>query len=160
MKRHLIAAAVLLLLGTANASAQTVDVPTLSMEGARRVLDAAETEAKRNGWNVSIAITDPAGQLLAFARLDGAPPASIGIAQGKARTAAWFRRPSKAIEDLAASRAGVVTLEGITALEGGVPITVGERVVGAIGVSGVTSQQDAQVARAGAAAVAPASGPR
>ena len=144
----------LVLIGAAQASAQTIDVPTLSMEGARRVLDAAEIEAKRNSWNVSIAVMDPSGQLLAFARMDGAPLASIGIAQGKARTSALFRRPSKAIEDLAASRVGFVALDGITPVEGGVPILVGERVVGAIGVSGVTSQQDAQIARAGASAVA------
>lgn len=151
MKRLCVAG---LLAGAPIAGAQVVvDMPVLSREGVERVLRSAEAAARQNGWAVSIAVTDPSGLLLAFARLDNAPPSSIEIAIGKGRTAALFRRPSKAIEDLAATRAGFIAIEGIIPLEGGLPITVGDRVVGAIGVSGVTSVQDAQVARAGAESV-------
>lgn len=129
--------------------AQVIERPVLSRAGVDQVLQAAEAEAKRNGWAVSIAVTDPSGLLLGFIRLDDAPPSSIDIALGKARTSARFRRPSKALEDLAGARVGFVAIEGIVPVEGGIPIVVGDRIVGAIGVSGVTSGQDAQVARAG-----------
>lgn len=135
--------------------AQLREVRVLGAEGARRALAAAEAEARRNGWNVSIAVVDLAGELLAFHRMDGAPAASVDLSRGKARTAARLRRPTRALDSSAtAGRAALLTV-GMVLLEGGVPIVVGGTVVGAVGVSGVTSQQDATVAQAGAGAVTP-----
>ena len=118
------------------------------------MMAAAEAEAARNGWPVAIAIVDASGELIVFHKLDGTQSASIDIAIGKARTAARLRRPTKALEDaIASGRMALAAVEGITPLEGGVPITVEGQVIGAIGVSGVTSQQDAQVAQAGVGAL-------
>jgi glc operon protein GlcG len=143
------------LVAPAAARAQLVDAKVLGLEGARRALTAADAEARRNGWSVSIAVVDASGALLAFQRMDDAPPASVELSTGKARTAARFRRPSKAMEEaIAKGRVAFAAVEGITPIEGGVPIVVDGRVVGAVGVSGVTSPQDAQVAAAGAAALA------
>jgi uncharacterized protein GlcG (DUF336 family) len=127
----------------------------IGFEAARRAMAAAEEEATRNNWGVAIAILDSGGHLVMLHRLDGTQIGSIRIAEGKARTALEFRRPTKALEDaVAAGGAGLrlLSLENFFPLEGGVPIVAGGRIVGAIGVSGVTSQQDAQVARAGAEA--------
>ena len=134
--------------------AQLLEQRVLGQEGARRALAAAEAEARRNGWKVSIAVVDHAGELLAFTRMDDAALTSIGIAQAKARTAARFRRPTRALDSsLTAGRTALLAFEGIMPVEGGVPIVVDGRVVGAVGVSGVTSQQDAVAASAGAGAV-------
>ena len=136
--------------------AQLVDQKVLSQEGARRALAAAETEARRNGWRVSIAVVDATGELMAFTRMDDAAVTSVAISQGKARTAARFRRPTRALDSsLTAGRTALLAFEGIMPVEGGVPIVVGGRVVGGVGVSGVTSQQDAVAAQAGAGAVGP-----
>lgn len=140
--------------GAGAAEGQLVETVRVGADGARMVLDAAQAEARRNGWSVSIAVVDPAGQLVAFARGDDAHHASIDLALGKARTAARFRRPSKEMEDRLATRPAFLAVEGIVPIEGGIPILVDGKVVGAIGVSGVTSQQDAQIAAAGAAAIA------
>ena len=129
----------------------------IGLEAARRAMAAAEEEATRNGWGVAIAVVDSGGHLVMLHRLDGTQIASVRIAEGKARTALEFRRPTKALEDaVAGGGAGLrlLSLENIFPLEGGVPIVAGGRIVGGIGVSGVTSQQDAQVARAGAEAAA------
>ena len=137
------------------ADAQLLDAQVLSLEGARRALAAAEAEARRNNWNVSIAVVDAAGELVAFVRMDDASPASVDISRAKARTAARFRRPTKAMEEaVQGGRVVMLAFEGVTPVEGGVPIVVGGKVVGAVGVSGVTSPQDAQVATAGVSAVA------
>jgi len=137
-------------------AAQLLDAKVVSLEAATRMMAAAEAEARKNGWNVSIAITDGAGDLVLFRRMDDASPASVVISQAKARTAARFRRPTKALEDAVASgRAALLSFEGVTFVEGGVPITVDGKVMGGVGVSGATSQQDAQVARAGAGALVP-----
>lgn len=134
----------------------------IGIEAARRVMAAAEAEATRNGWGVVIAIVDSGGHLVLLQRLDHTQIASLRIAEGKARSALEFRRPTKALEDTVAG-GGVglrlLTLEGVTALEGGVPIQADGRIVGAIGVSGVLSSQDAMVATAGAQAVAQAVAP-
>ena len=134
--------------------AQVRAVATVSAEGARKALQAAEAEARKQGWALSIAVVDPAGELVAFLRMDGASASSVDISRGKARTAARFRRPTKALEDaVAGGRAALTTFEGMTLVEGGVPIVVDGQVVGAVGVSGASSAQDAQVAQVGAAAV-------
>ena len=147
-------AAALSLSSGADASAQFLDAKVIGMEAARTMMAAAEAEAARNGWPVAIAIVDASGELIVFHKLDGTQSASIDIAIGKARTAARLRRPTKALEDaIASGRMALAAVEGITPLEGGVPITVEGQVIGAIGVSGVTSQQDAQVAQAGVGAL-------
>lgn len=127
----------------------------ISQANARRVIDAALAEAARNDWPVSIAVVEPNGELVAFARSDGASYGSIAISQQKAWTAARFRRDSKAFSDsVAQGRVQILSLDGVAAVEGGILIVVDGKIVGAVGVSGVTSAQDAQVARAGADAAA------
>jgi uncharacterized protein GlcG (DUF336 family) len=124
----------------------------ISLEQAKKVMDAAEAEARKNGWPVAIAIVDSAAQLQMFRKLDSTQHASVAIAQGKAMTAVNYRRPSKALEDAIAGGGAalrLLALEGITPLEGGILIVVDGRIAGGIGVSGVTAAQDAQVARAG-----------
>jgi uncharacterized protein GlcG (DUF336 family) len=155
MRRSLIAlVALAALFLPARAQAQLRQVAMVGAEGAKRALVAAEQEARKQGWNVSIAVVDPAGELVGFLRMDGAPQASVDIARGKARTAARFRRPTKALEEIVAGgRVAAVTFEGMVLIEGGVPITVDGVVVGAVGVSGASSAQDAQVAQAAANAV-------
>jgi glc operon protein GlcG len=145
----------LALLAASPLAAQTRQVRTLSADGAAAAMAAARAEAVRNNWNLSIAIVDPAGELLAFARMDGAGISTIQNALGKAVTSARFRSPTQRFDSLASIRPGLLTFENITAVEGGVPIVIEGVVVGAIGVSGASSAQDAQVGRAGAAAVRP-----
>jgi len=133
--------------------------PPISIEAARRVMVAAESEASANGWPMVIAIVDSGAHLVMLHRLDQAPLASADIAQRKARTAASFRRPSKAFEDALAG--GGVSLRllafgpDLIPAEGGVPLLENGLVVGAIGVSGMQAHQDGQVAKAGARVLAP-----
>jgi glc operon protein GlcG len=135
-------------------NAQFVDRKALTLDGAKRIMAAAEAEAMKNSWTVAIAIVDAAGELIAFHKIDDTQAASIDVAIGKARTAARMKRPTKALEDaVAGGRTVLLSVAGLVPLEGGVPITVEGRIIGAVGVSGVTSQQDAQVAQAGIAAL-------
>ncbi len=129
--------------------------PYLSLEDVRRVAQAAEAEAMRNQWAVTIAITDEGGHLLWLQRLDGAPPVSAHIAPGKARTAALGRRESRVYEEIInQGRTSFLSAPTIDAmLEGGVPIMAQGHCVGAVGVSGVKSTEDAQIAKAGIAAL-------
>lgn len=144
----------------ASSAASVTMQPALSADAVKRALAAAEAEAAKNGWRVSIAVVDPAGELLGFMRLEGAPFSSVDVAQAKARSAARFRRPTLAFSDaVAAGRTAILALPGVVPIEGGVPVTIDGRVVGAVGVSGVTSQQDAQVAWAAAVAVGGAPAP-
>ena len=125
------------------------------MADAKKAMAAAEAEATRNNWGVAIAIVDSGANLVMLQRLDNAQLSSVRIAQQKARTAAEFRRPTKVFEDAVAGGGiglRVLTFGGSVA-EGGVPIVSGGKVIGAIGVSGVQSHQDAQVAQAGADAL-------
>jgi len=136
------------------ASAQTADKKVLNLDGARKVAAAAEAEAKKNGWNVVIVVVDDGGNLLYLQRMDGTQTGSIQVAIDKARTAQAFKRPTKVFEDaIAGGRTAILGLDGALPLEGGLPVKVGDQMVGAIGVSGVTSQQDGQIAKAGADAV-------
>lgn len=129
--------------------------PVLDRADADRMLAAARAEADAHGWAVSIAIVDDGGHPLAFSRLDGAATASAAIAQEKARSAALGRRETKTYEDMInGGRTAFLSAPLAGLLEGGVPITVGGHIAGAIGVSGVKSEQDAQIARAGAESVA------
>jgi uncharacterized protein GlcG (DUF336 family) len=129
--------------------------PVLTLDDVKRMAAAAEAEALKNQWAVTIAIVDDGGHLLWLQRLDGAAPISSHIAPGKARTAAIGRRESKVYEDMInqgrAAFLSAPTLEGM--LEGGVPILVQGQCVGAVGVSGVKSSEDVQIAKAGIAAL-------
>lgn len=126
----------------------------LTLEDVKKIAAAAESEAVRNNWGVVIAIVDDGGHLLWLQRLDGAAPVSAYIAPEKARTAALGRRESKAYEDLINNgRTAFLTAPMQGMLEGGVPIVVQGQVVGAVGVSGVKSTQDVQIAQAGIAAL-------
>ena len=129
----------------------------LTHDDVAQILDAARQEALKNNWGVTVAITDDGGHLLGLIRLDGAPPMSAAIAPGKARTAAMGRRESRLFEEMInQGRASFMTAPGLDALlEGGVPIVVDGQCLGAVGVSGVKSIEDAQIARAGIAAVVP-----
>lgn len=136
------------------AEAQVTTRQALTLDGAKRIMAAAEAEAVKNNWTVAIAIVDEAGDLIALHKIDDTQAGSIDIAIGKARTSARMKRPTKALEEaIAGGRHALLGVEGIMPLEGGVPITVDGRIIGAVGVSGVTSQQDAQVAMAGIAAL-------
>jgi glc operon protein GlcG len=129
--------------------------PAITFDAAKKALAAAEAEAKKNNWPVAIAIVDSAGQLAAFSKMDNTQHASVDIAIGKAVSANNLKRPTKALQDtIAQGGAGLrlLAVKGITPLEGGVPIVVDGKIIGAIGVSGVASNQDADVAMAGAAA--------
>ena len=121
----------------------------------KAITTAAEAEALKNNWAVSICIVDDGGHLLSFQRLDGAAPVSAHIAPGKAVTAALGRRESKAYEDMInGGRVSFLSAPGLEAmLEGGVPIIKDGQCLGAVGVSGVKSNEDAQIARAGIAAI-------
>jgi glc operon protein GlcG len=127
----------------------------LSLVDVKKIAAAAEAEALANNWAVAIAIVDDGGHLLSFQRLDGTAPISADIAPAKARTAALGRRESKIYEDMINNgRMSFITapkLEGM--LEGGVPIMIDGQCLGAVGVSGVKSSEDAQVAKAGIAAL-------
>jgi len=125
-------------------------------ETAKKVAGAALAEARKNGWTMAVAIVDPSGDLVYFEKIDGTQAASTLIAVDKARSSARFKRPTKALQDtLAAGGEGLrmLALQGAVPVDGGVPIIMDGKIVGAVGVSGGTSTQDAQCANAGAATV-------
>jgi uncharacterized protein GlcG (DUF336 family) len=135
--------------------AQLASKKALTLEAAKKIAAAAEAEAKKNNWNVVICIVDEGASLLYLQRMDGTQIGSVDIAQMKARTAIKMKRPSKVLEDaVAGGRNAVLKLPDVLPVEGGVPLTVDGQFIGAIGVSGVTSQQDGQIAAAGVAALA------
>lgn len=124
----------------------------LTLATARKITAAAEAEAQQHDWPVVIAVVDDGGNLICLDRLDNAQFGSVEIAIRKAKAAVAFKRPTKAWEDaLAGGRQGVLRLPGVVPSEGGVPLTWKGQIIGAIGVSGVKSSEDGQVARAGAA---------
>ena len=139
-------------------SVRAAELPTkkvLSLEAARQVAAAAEKHARENKWNVCIAIVDDGGHLVYFQRMDSTQHGSVLVSQRKAQTAIGFKRPSKTFEEgVAGGRSVLLSLPGATPLEGGIPLVVDGEMIGAIGVSGVTSQQDGQIAQAGADALA------
>jgi len=137
-----------------NANAQLADKKVLTLEAAKKIAVAAEAEARKNNWNVVIAVVDDGGHLVYLQRIDGTQTGSIDVAIGKARTSAAFKRPTKVFDELAKTRPSITSISpNAVLLEGGVPVMVGGQLVGAVGVSGVTSQQDAQIAEAGIAAL-------
>jgi len=126
----------------------------LSLEVAKQIAAAAENHARENQWNVCIAIVDDGGHLIYFQRIDGTQTGSVLVSQRKAQTAIAFKRPTKVFEEgVAGGRNALLGLPGAVPLEGGIPLTVDGQMIGAIGVSGVTAQQDGMIAQAGADAL-------
>lgn len=156
--------AMLLAVGCAGtALAQTPAAPPttpygepISLEMAKKAVAAAEAEAAQHGWPMAIAVVDTGGNLVALHRMDNTQIGSIRLAEGKAHTAVEFRRPSRVMQDAVAG-GGVglwwLRVDGVIPLEGGVPIVVNGKIIGAVGVSGGASPQDAQTAQAGADAL-------
>jgi uncharacterized protein GlcG (DUF336 family) len=158
MHRHLLYVAILVAAFLPRAAAAqgqpTMYGPSIVAEQAKTIAAAAIAEARKNQWTMAIAIVDTAGDLVYFERMDHTQVGSVDIAQAKARSAARFKRPTKAFQDaLAAGGEGwrILSLEGAVAVEGGIPLMSGGKIVGAIGASGGTSQQDGVTAAAGAA---------
>jgi uncharacterized protein GlcG (DUF336 family) len=127
--------------------------PCLTLEDCRKITAAAEAEAKKNKWNVSIAILDDGGHVLLLTRMDGAAPVTAQIAAEKGRSAAVARRSTKVSEDRIAAGRLVLLKMPVLPVQGGVPIMVQGECVGAVGVSGVQSHEDEQVCNAGIAAL-------
>jgi glc operon protein GlcG len=123
------------------------DIPygtPITMDRAQTLVQAAVAEANKRGWKMNVAVVDPNGDLIAFGRMDGAQLASISISQHKARVAARYRRPTRALED-AVQKFGfnyILTLNDVTASRGGIPLVEGGKIIGAIGCSGGTGSQD------------------
>jgi uncharacterized protein GlcG (DUF336 family) len=124
---------------------------TVNLEQAKKAAGAAMEFAAKNGWTMAITVVSPSGDLVYFQKMDSTQYASIAISQHKARAAATFRRPTKVFEDRIATPAGVpaLTLDGVIASEGGIPLVMGGKIVGALGCSGGTGQQDGQTCQAG-----------
>jgi len=124
----------------------------VTLEQAKKAIAAGQAEARKNSWPVAIAIVDNAGQLVAFEKMDNTQTASVEVAQDKAVSAAIYRRTTKVVQDgLAAGGAGLrlLALRGMSPVEGGIPLVVDGKIIGGIGVSGVNSDQDGMVAKAG-----------
>ena len=129
---------------------------SISLENAKKAAAPALAEARKNNWNMAVAIVDPDGNLVYYEKMDNTQIGSSDVCISKARSAARFKRPTKAFQDaLAAGGAGlrILRIEGAVPVEGGIPLLMDGKIVGAIGVSGDTSEHDAQCAKAGADAV-------
>ncbi len=156
IKSLLAAVALCLIAGAAQAQVPQYGA-NVSQEQARKALAGAIAEARKMSIPMAVAVVDTAGQLVAFERMDNTQSASIGVAQDKASSAAMYRRPTKVFQDvLAAGGAGlrILMLRGANAVEGGLPISVDGKIIGGIGVSGGSSEQDGVVAKAGTDAMA------
>jgi uncharacterized protein GlcG (DUF336 family) len=146
--------ALLALLFAGAGFAEPVQKKSLSLDDVKKVAAAAAAEAKKNKWNMAIAVVDDGGHLLYFERVEETQIGSIDVAIGKARTAVAFKRPTKALEDaLNSGQYAVLTFPNSIPREGGLPILLDGKVAGGIGVSGGKSSEDAQVAKAGAEAL-------
>jgi len=135
------------------ARAQLRETKALTLDGAKNIVAAAEAEAKRNNWGMAFAVVDASGGLVLFHKGDGARPSNVDFAIAKARTAARYQRPTKALDSMVTSGRIQFLAADALPIEGGVPIVVEGQVIGAVGVSGGTSAQDAQVATTGIAAL-------
>jgi len=167
MKTHnktILASILIITLATAAAGAQQAPTapPTtpygapIGLEAAKKVMAAAEADAIKNNWGMAIAILDSTGHMVMLHKLDNTQYGSIAVAEDKGRSALYFRRPSKVFEDLVAQGGlglRTLALRGASPLEGGIPLIQDGKIVGAIGVSGATSVQDGQAAKAGADAM-------
>ena len=135
--------------------AQLATKKSLTLEAAKKIAMAAEAEARKNNWNVVICVVDDGANLLYLQRMDGTQIGSVDIAQMKARTAVKMKRPSKVLEEgVMGGRTVMLKLPDILPVEGGVPLMADGQLIGAVGVSGVTSAQDGQIAGAGVGAMA------
>lgn len=153
MRRFIPLTAAFTLLVTAPAAAQLRATKALTLDGAKNIVAAAEAEARKNNWSMTIAIVDAAGELVLFHKGDGTRPSNAEFAQRKARTAARFQRATKSLDSsVTAGRLQLLAADALP-IEGGVPIIVDGQVIGAVGVSGGTAAQDAQVATVGIAAL-------
>ena len=159
MRRKLSLIGAVLVLASLPALAQQATPPygsPITLEQAKKVIAAAEAEAQKNNWPVVITVVDSGGHAVAMHRLDNTQLGWIAVAEDKARSSILFRRPTKAFEDAVASGGigfRVLALRGASPVDGGVLIFLDGKVVGAVGVSGVTAAQDGQIANAGAAAL-------
>jgi glc operon protein GlcG len=155
--RHFFAAALLVGAVAGAAHAQTMSYgPSITLAAAKTAAAPAIAEARKNNWTMAVAIVDTAGDLVYFEKMDDTQAGSVEVAQAKARSAARFKRATKVFQDaLAAGGEGlrILALDGAIPVEGGVPLVVGGKIVGAIGASGGTSAQDGQVAAAGVGAL-------
>ncbi|MBL8347721.1 MAG: heme-binding protein [Rubrivivax sp.] len=149
-------AATLMFAGAADAQVPLYGA-NVTLDQARKAMTAAQAEARKNGWPVAIAIVDNAGQLVMFERMDNTQTASVEVAQDKAVSAAMYRRSTKVFQDMVAGAGAgtrALNLRGASTVEGGLPLVVEGKIIGGIGVSGVNSDQDGVVAKAGADAAA------
>jgi uncharacterized protein GlcG (DUF336 family) len=137
--------------------AMPFDIPygtPISLDRAKQVAEAAMAEAKKRNWKMAIAIVGPAGEMVYFVKTDGTQHASYKIAEGKAHSAAIFRRPTKVFFDaMETGHPYIATLEGVVASDGGLPIVESGKIIGAIGISGGSGAQDGVIAKAGADSV-------
>ena len=150
-----VVAAMVVVCGLAIAQAQMPNPlgGPVSLENARKAAAPALAEAEKNHWNVAVAVVDTGGNLVYYEKMDNTQIGSANLAIEKARTAALFKRPTKAFQDVLAGGGDglrILSLKGVVAIEGGIPLVMDGKIVGAIGVSGATSTQDAQCAKAGA----------
>ena len=144
------AVSLLLFAFSANAQQRPPYGAAINLETAKKIAAASAAEAKKNNWPVAISIVDNHGTLVYYEMFDDTQTASAIVAIEKAKTAATYRRASKEFEDgVSGGRVAILGLPGVTPIEGGLPIVVGGKMIGAIGVSGVTSPQDGQIAKAG-----------
>lgn len=156
MKHHLkyLLLAAFIAFVAAPVHAQVATKSTITLELAKKVAAKANAEAVKNKWTMAIAILDDGGNLVYLEKMDGTQLGSIDVAQAKARTALRFKRPTKVFEDgVAGGRNALLALPGVIPIEGGVPLMVGDAIIGSIGVSGASSAQDGQVAAAGITAL-------
>jgi glc operon protein GlcG len=143
-------------LGSGLAQAPNPYGAPISLENAKKAAAPALAEAAKNNWTMAVAIVDPAGNLVYFEKMDNTQLGSVNVAQDKARSAALFKRPTQAFQDRLAAGGdglGVLRVQGAVPVAGGVPLLIDGKIVGAIGVSGAASAQDAQCAKAGADAL-------
>ena len=157
MKHHLryLFAAAFLALPALPLRAQIVTKPTITLELAKKIAAKSVAEAAKSKWTVVIAIVDDGGNLIYLEKMDGTQIGSIDVAQAKAKTALKFKRPTKVFEDLVAGgRNALLSLPGVVAVEGGLPLVVDGTYIGAVGISGAKSNEDGVVAEAGATILA------
>ena len=120
----------------------------ITLETAKKMAAAGEVEARKNNWNLAIAVVDAGANLIFFQKMDDTQLGSVDVAIGKARTAVNFKRPTKALEEMiAGGRTMFLAVKGVVPLQGGLPIVADGKLIGAVGVSGATSAQDEQVAQ-------------
>lgn len=153
LARFVVIGFLLTMLGSALAQMPNAYGPPISLENAKKVAAPAIAEAAKNNWTIAVAIVDPSGNLVYYEKMDNTQLGSARIAVEKAGTAAKFKRPTQAFQDALAKGAEnwrILTLAGVVAAEGGIPLLIDGKIVGAIGVSGMTSAQDNQCAKAGA----------